>query len=284
MRIAVFFDKQREDTTGVYFERAIRQTPHEVRHFWLKDAERIGRDFDFYLRIDHGDYKYDLPPCLRPSAFYAVDTHLKKPYRKIREQAAHYDFIFCAQKEGAEKLKKETGINAFWVPLGCDPAVHKNLNLNRRFDIAFVGTDGKNNPRVELLKLLACKYPNSFIGRADYRLMANLYGSAKIAFNYSIANDVNMRIFEAMACGTMMVTNRIKNNGFEELFIAGKHLVTYKDKHELLKLIDYYLTRDNQREKIAAEGCELVLSRHTYRDRVNALLDILTKRKVCDKI
>lgn len=284
MRIAVFFDKQREDTTGVYFERALKATPHEIKHFWLKDAEKINPDFDFYLRIDHGDYKYDLPPRLRPSAFYAVDTHLKKPYKKIRGQAAHCDFIFCAQKKGAEKLKKEIGANAFWIPLGCDPAVHKNLNLKKRFDIAFVGTDGKNNPRVGLLKLLARKYPNSFIGRADYRLMSNLYGSAKIAFNYSINNDINMRIFEAMACGTMMITNRIKNNGFEELFIDKEHLVTYKDKHELIKLIDYYLTRDGERDRIAAKGCELMLSRNTYRYRVSAILDILTKRKVCDKI
>lgn len=272
MKIALFFDKLREDTAGVYFERALEETQHEVKHFWLKDAFDVKAEFDFYLRIDHGDYKDDLPQNLRPSAFYVVDTHLKKPYRKIKEQAKRYDYVFCAQREGAERLKKETGVPAIWVPLGCDPEIHKKLDAEKRFDLAFVGTDGKKNPRVELLKVLARRYPNSFIGKADFRLMPNIYGSAKIGFNYSIKNDINMRIFEVMSCGTMLITNHIKDNGFEELFKPEEHLVIYKNRGELLELINYYLSHDRERDEIARRGHELAISKHTYRDRVREIL------------
>lgn len=272
MKIALLFDKLREDTGGIYFERALRETEHEVRHFWLKDAHNIKPEFDLYLRIDHGDYKDDLPAHLKPSAFYVVDTHLKKPYRKIKEQAGHYDFIFCAQREGAERLKREIKVNAIWIPLGCDPQIHKRLNIEKRLDVGFVGTDGKKNPRVELIKLLARKYPNSFIGRADFRFLSNIYSSAKVSFNYSINNDINMRMFEAMACGSMLITNYINDNGFDELFTAGEHLVVYKNKNELLRLVDYYLGHDKEREEIARRGYELAISRHTYGDRVRQIL------------
>ena len=103
LKIAIIFNKDRDDTIGCYFENALRRTGHDVRHFWTVYADKIKPEFDFYLRIDHGDYKYDIPEYLHPCGFLAIDTHLKHPYEKICEQAPHYDFVYCAQKEGAEK-------------------------------------------------------------------------------------------------------------------------------------------------------------------------------------
>lgn len=275
MKLALIFNKERQDTIGVYFERAAYELGLAYEHYWTKDADNINEKYDLYLRIDHGDYKYDLPVRLRPAAFYVVDTHLKKPYKKIMEQVKHYDYIFCAQKDGAERLKKDTGVNAFWVPIGCDPAIHRKLEVKKRFDIAFVGTEGKKNLRSKLLNLLAQKYPNSFIGKADFRLLSNIYSSAKIGFNYSINNDINMRIFEVLSCGALLVTNRIDDNGFEELFSDGVNVVTYEKPTELLDKIDYYLANDEARESIANEGHQLAINHHTYRSRLKKMLEVI---------
>lgn len=275
MKIALIFNKDREDTLGIYFERAFNGLPHTVTHFWTKDSCDIPLEFDLYLRIDHGDYKYDIPEYLHPSCFYVVDTHLKKPYKKICSQLWHYDYIFCAQKDGADKIRRDVGISAIWVPLGCEPQMYHKIDTEKRFDIGFVGTDGKKSLRKVLLDELKKYYPNSFIGTAPYTQMPLVYNQSKIGFNYSINNDINMRYFEVMGCGTMLLTNQIKGNGFSELFTQGEHLVTYRDKKELFRLIDYYLLHEKEREMIAGSGSSLVSENHSYKQRLEKMLSII---------
>ena len=272
MRLALIFNKDREDTIGRYFEHAAAGLGIEFDHFRTSDTG-IPAGYDLYLRIDHGDYKYDIPEHLKPSAFYAIDTHLEKPYKKIKEQARHYGFVFCAQKSGVVKLKRDIGIEAEWIPIACDPEIHKDLKIERRLDIAFVGTEGKNNLRGELLKALALRYPNSYIGRADPRLMSNIYSSAKVGFNYSINNDINMRMFEVLSCGALLVTNRINDNGFEELFSDGKNVISYASPEELYKKISHYLANEEETKKVAAAGYTLAVSSCTYKDRLKKMLE-----------
>ncbi|MDP8263091.1 MAG: glycosyltransferase [Candidatus Ancaeobacter aquaticus] len=274
LKIAIIYNKDRDDTIGYYFEKALRQSGHTVKHFWTEYAQKIKPEYDFYLRIDHGDYKYDIPKHLRPCAFLAIDTHLKHPYEKIREQSHHYDFVFCAQKEGAEKLARHEKIDTFWVPLGCDPVIHKKLDCKKNLDIGFVGTDGKKCLRKMLLEKLKTRYPNSFIGWAEHTKMSKIYSSSKIGFNYSIKNDINMRMFEVMSCGTLLITNAIDNNGFNELFEDKKNIIIYNTPEELFDLIDYYLSHDTEREKIALAGHKLAVGKYTYRDRMNTMLSI----------
>ncbi|MDP2942890.1 MAG: glycosyltransferase [Candidatus Omnitrophota bacterium] len=274
MKLAIIFNKEREGTIGCYFERAAKRLGIPFDHYWTKDGEAIPKGYALYLRIDHGDYKYDIPDGLRPSAFFVVDTHLEKPYQRIKEQALHYDYVFCAQKNGADRLKRDTGANAVWIPIGCDPEKHRDLGLERRFDVAFVGTEGKKNLRGELLKALAHRYPNSFIGRAESGLLSNIYSSAKIGFNYSINGDINMRMFEVLSCGALLVTNLIRDNGFEEIFSAGVNVAVYRNPGELFKVIDHYLACDDERKMIAGQGHALAVSSHTYADRLKKMLEI----------
>ncbi len=273
MKLALIFNKEREDTVGCYFERAARHLGISYDHYWTSDG-RIPEGYGLYLRIDHGDYKYDISADLRPSAFYAVDTHLDKPYLKIKEQAVHYDHVFCAQKNGADRLKKDTGVNASWIPIGCDPEKHGDLGIEKKFDVAFVGTEGKKNLRGELLRMLARRYSRSFIGRAESDLLSNIYSGAKIGFNYSVNNDINMRMFEVMSCGALLVTNLIHDNGFEDLFSPGVNMVVYRNSGELWKVIDHYLACDDERRRISDQGRTLAVSSHTYAKRLEKMLEI----------
>lgn len=275
MKIALFYNKESESTTGAYLEKAMRQAGIDYTHFWTHDAHHAPRLFDLYFRIDHGDYKDDIPFDLHPSVFYAIDTHLPKPYKKIKRQVAHYDIVFCAQKSGARRLAKETGIDVQWVPLACDPAIHKKIATKKNYDIGFVGRDAAKFARGRQLDTLRKKYPASFIGTADFTRLGEIYSASRIGFNSSIINDINMRIFEVMAAGCFLLTNEIRDNGFEDLFEAGKHLVTYRSDRDLAALIDYYLSHEVQREAIAACGHELVINRHTYRHRLQTMLNYI---------
>jgi len=279
MEIAIIYDAFRSDTLGIRYKKAFEKLGIKVRHFWLKDSHKIEPVFGAYLRIDDGDYKYDIPhERLRPSFFYASDVHLKKPFLAIKKTAAFYNHIFCAQYDGCLKLRDVYGDKVSWLPHACDAGPAGDPAAERKLDIAFVGNDG-GNPRKFLLQEMRERFPNSYIGNAAHTDMAGIYGSAKLGFNYSIGGDINMRIFEVMSSGAMLLTNCIQDNGFDKLFADKRDLVTYRSPKEIFPMIGYYLKNDSERKAIAAAGKALAVSEHTYLKRAAVILDKINQWK-----
>lgn len=273
MRVALVFDKVREDTLGVYFERACRALGVPYAHFWTREAGAIPRGFELYLRIDHGDYRDDLPEWAHPRIFYASDTHLPKSWKRICAVAKRYDLVCCAHRKGAEALA-----NGAWVPVACDPELHGKKPLPKRWDVAFVGTEG-GVPRKFYLQALRERYADSFIGHAPHTELGAIYSQAKIGFNYSIRDDVNMRLFEILCSGTLLVTNRLFGDDLTRLGLReGEHLVLYRSPQELMARIDSYLTREEQRERIASNGMAEAQRAHTYHHRLRQILQLAKDR------
>ena len=81
------------------------------------------------------------------------------------------------------------------------------------------------------------EFPEHFIGTAFFDEMARIYSASRVVFNRSLRNDVNMRVFEALACGSMLATNDLADNGQAELFRDRGHLATYRDPGEMLEII-----------------------------------------------
>jgi len=156
--------------------------------------------------------------------------------------------------------------------LACDPEFHRKLDVAKTYQLAFVGNFFPG-PRADLLDLLQQRFSQTFVGQAYFEEMARIYSASKVVFNRSLKNDLNMRVFEALACGSLLITNDLKENGQADLFQDGVHLATYQDADELIDKVDYYLKHDWVREKIAAAGRAEALAKHTYRHRMEALLE-----------
>lgn len=268
-RVAVIFDdKARPETTGTYCRYALGGRVN-VEHILPDNLPRVPRDgFDLYLHVDDSlDYRLSLD--LRPCAWWAIDTHLNFPW--CLERARDFDLVFAAQRDGAARLREAGVTSATWLPLACDPEIHSRHDVPKRYDFSFVGNVFPG-PREDLLELLRRRFPNSFIGRAYFEEMAEVYSASRTVFNRSLKNDLNMRVFEALACGSLLVTNDLTDNGQAELFQDGVHLATYRDADELLDKIEFYLAREETREKIAAAGRAEALAKHTYAHRMERLL------------
>ena len=268
-RVALIFDdKVRPDTTGIYCRRALAGLV-EVEHFRPQDLlPRQG--FDLYLRIDDS-LPYCLPDSLRPRAWWVIDTHLDA--ERYRVEAPGYDFVFAAQRDGAEARQK-AGVRASWLPLACDPDMHARQQVAKTFDVCFIGHVFPGQ-RAELLELIRQHFPNHLIGQRFFEAMALAYSATRVVFNRSLKNDINMRVFEALACGSLLLTNNLSDNGQAELLQDGVHLATYRDAGEMLEKIRYYLAHESQREQIATTGCALARTRHTYRHRMHHLLTVV---------
>ncbi len=280
MRIALLFNKERPDTTGIYFERAFRQLGHRVTVWPFDAAARLPDRHDLYLRVDHGDrYEEGLPAWCRPSAFWVSDTHLPGPMRKLLRGARAYDVVLCAMRRGTELLRA-AGIPAEWVRGGaCDPDIHRREEAQRAYDLGFVGTDG-GTPRKFYLQALRERYPRSYLGLAPYDRMGAIYSRARIGFNYCPTQDtLTMRCFEIMACGALLLLNEVPGHTHRDMgFVPGRHFALYRTPAELFRLCEHYLTHEEERRQMAEAGCQATLAGHTYAHRARLMAAIIGDR------
>src|SRR5262249_39581389 len=158
------------ETTGVYCLRALQELV-DVEFFLPTDVERIPKTgFDLYLNIDDG-LRYVLPPDLRPCAWWVIDTHIDPEWAEEKGRA--FDWLFAAQRDGAERLTN-AGLPAQWLPLACDPSIHRPHPLSKRRDVCFVGRVSPG-PRLDLLQLVQRHFMNTFVGQRYFDDFARAY-------------------------------------------------------------------------------------------------------------
>jgi len=111
-------------------------------------------------------------------------------------------------------------------------------------------------------------------GELPYAELPEVYSSSKIIIDETATptlpyGAVNSRVFDATACGALVITNNTA--GSQELF-DGK-LPTYRDSAEQRALLNRFLTDDALRTDTASSLRRMVLERHTYERRAT---DVIT--------
>jgi hypothetical protein len=268
MRVALFFNHALPFTTGHYVRSSLEKVCQVDAYLPAQAKDKTGKDYDFYLCIDDASHHLNLRH-LTPTAFWVMDTHMT--YKADFIMARHFDYVFASQKDGAVRFRHDGIVNAVWLPFGCDPEIHGKCGDKKIYDVAFVGSDGWGLRR-RLLEQLRKRFTRSYIGRAPHTELGKIYCQAKIVFNCSIFNDLNMRVFEALCSGSCLVTNS-DASGLTDLFIAGKHLLTYSSEDEAISVIEHYLANDAEREEIAQAGRAEALRKHTYFHRVRTIME-----------
>lgn len=232
-----------------------------------------------------------------------------KPYVKIiigqvacptvfnRNQLSHFDLILTSFPHFVDRFKK-IGIKSEYLKIGFESSILKKLTKNKKqYASVFVGGFSRRhtaviktfeylakNTKIDfwgygLKKLFPAPIHHKYHGNAWGIDMYNILYNAKISINRHIdaaenfAN--NMRLYESTGVGTMLITD-MKDN-LNELFKIGKEIETYSSKEELLEKINYYLTHEKERKKIAEAGQRRTLKDHTYEIRMKELTDIFNK-------
>lgn len=81
-----------------------------------------------------------------------------------------------------------------------------------------------------------------------------------------------MRTFEIPACGAFMLAERTDEH--LELFEENREAAYFGSVEELLDKVRYYLSHEDERQRIAKAGYRRVTAgRHTYLDRLKEILD-----------
>lgn len=279
-------------TTAAYCERALRAS-HDVvtagrgQDLDLGDGATASQlveatgGADLLLVIEGATFvPQDLERCPCPTALWAIDNHLHATPAVGAgghfALARPFDHVFVAQRDYAAAFASH-GISATWVPLACDPGLHALAphDAGRDIDVLFVGhVRPFHQRRRRLLDRLAARFRLEEHQGVFGQDMARLLARARIVFNCSLAGDLNMRVFEGLASGALLVTDRI-DNGLETFFADGEHLALYDDA-DLEQVIERYLGDERARLLAAARGQRLTVQHHTYAARMRQLANTVT--------
>lgn len=247
-------------TTASYLEMALR-ADSRIETF------RVGEN-----RIPCADLIINVEPCEfcitypgKKSIYWEIDNHMKRGTDIKKYDAV--DIIYITQRHFQDLYQPS---KTKWLPLACDPEKHKLYKDEPlEYEVGFLGNDTYPRRRL-LLDKIGLNYKllrsTSQAGEEYSRMLSR----CKIIFNCSMDNDMNMRVFEAMSIGRLLVSDKVA--GQDELFKDGEHYVSYTDWNDLKTQIDYYLTHDKEREKIAETGANYVHATQTYADRLETIL------------
>ncbi|MCB0323716.1 MAG: glycosyltransferase family 1 protein [Bdellovibrionales bacterium] len=215
----------------------------------------------------------DLEHACVPTAFVSVDAHHHTSWH--RGLAACFNRALVAQKDFLPAFAEFIGSSdhaPLWLPLWAPKPVVQSEQ--RDIPVCFRGNlDPRQHPaRAAFFQRLRARVPVD----ADGGPYPAAYPRAKIIVNQTVAKDLNFRVFEALQCGALLITPRIRN-GMEELFETGRELLLYDedDDEQVAELIRYYLTHEEERIRIAAQGQRKVLAKHTAANRATELVRAL---------
>jgi hypothetical protein len=158
-----------------------------------------------------------------------------------------------------------------------DPELFSRQQEQRTVDVGWVGrTDGNlyKDRRFVLQSLSRHFRMNDFTRFHSPKELAEIYCRSKIIVNVArddYPQDANMRVFEAMASGALLITrlpSELTSIGFEE----GVHFAGYHHRDEVVGLARQYLNDEVTRTRIAQTAREKVLREHTYDNRVQTLV------------
>jgi len=238
-----------------------------------------------------------------PIAFWFMEDFRLFTYWKTF--APLYDYFFVIQRgEFSEKLSQLGIRNYHYLPLAADPDFHKPVELTPEekaeysSTFSFVGA-GYYNRAQFFLQLLNEDFkiwgsdwnPLSPLGRVLQRKgerispedCVKIFNAATININLHSSSYhnginpngdfVNPRTFEIAACGGFQAVDPRSELG--ELFEVGREIITFSNVGELRRKKDYYMEHPDEREEIAKAGRQRALAEHTYRHRMQEMLEVV---------
>ena len=206
-----------------------------------------------------------------PILYYAVDVQ-----HHIQRQQFYplcFDHIFVAQKDYVPQFVSGAA-PVTWLPLWAPRYVEPSAE--KIFDVLFVGTmnPALNPERVRFFDALKA-HVSLTIMMGNYW---ELFPKAKIVINQTVKGDLNFRIFEALMCGSTLLTEQT-GNGLHELFEDNRALVTYQRGNidDAVAKIQMLLQDHTKATTIAEYGRSLVLTNHTAASRAATVHNFIEK-------
>ncbi|MDI6688210.1 MAG: glycosyltransferase [Desulfobacterales bacterium] len=121
----------------------------------------------------------------------------------------------------------------------------------------------------------------NFIPEVSYfKDLKKIYHTVKININISrpqVKTALNQRLFDVPASGGFLLTDYRKD--LDRYFEVGKEIDCFRSPAELREKIEYYLSHPELRNCMKESACKRVMEEHTYKNRMQELINIVDRNK-----
>lgn len=210
-------------------------------------------------------------PCF--TVFYSVDSHIHgwQPWYAQAFDACLVSLRDHLPRFAGDFLPPE---RIWWSPAFAWAEDRPDESAERCWDALFVGTVSDNTPlRAAFLRALGETVPGLHVTRGAYR---RLYPQAQVVLNQCEHGDLNFRVFEALGCGSCLLTPRI-GHGLTDLFAEDEELVCYTphDADDAAARLRELLAAPEHMAELRRAGLAAVDARHRAIHRARAFSERL---------
>ena len=234
---------------------------------------------DIVLFMDWGrfDSKW-LDKTLKQNTFWIQESgDDPQNFERNYPKANRFHYTITPDKQSAEEYRNR-GINADWIPHWADTRVQFPMNL----DPQYVAVTSRGIGGSAFLDHLT-HWAEGAVGNRngmEAKEHTEFLNTGLMVVQNSRWQELTRRIFEGMACGKMVLTDRLpESRGLEELFINGQEIVLYNDMFDCIEKMNFYNENEEERERIAHNGMMKVLHNYTQIQVVDKLIAAYEKNK-----
>jgi hypothetical protein len=298
MKIAVPIAAYETGTTGEYVARALRKLGHEANIMSQWDFYTAFKEdsYDLYFCVDSGGplNLLEMEIATRPMhklCFWMIDYRrgktLKNPNDWKTCQLIHTQggWVFQSQYEDFQDSLADGLTNVSWLPLGADLDVWSDEpHVEKAYDIGFAGNVW-DPARASALDALRLNTRLGWMGHGGAKMEAgaSLLRASWLGFNISsffgepVAYDVNMRVFETLACGVPLITNYVPS--LEKLNLAHAPFIrTYNRLDEIVPLVKRCMTADPEFMLSGKQAREWAVNYGSYVLRMESALETVAEK------
>ncbi|MBI3807278.1 MAG: glycosyltransferase [Nitrospirae bacterium] len=198
----------------------------------------------------------------------------------------YLDLALTAAPECVEWYQKE-GCPALFFPEASDPDIFRPIpELPKLHDVCFVG--GCYGVREKIVRALrkagiqVTAYGSGWDqGRLDTEEVPRLFAQSKIVLGVGTIGHcedfyaLKMRDFDGPMSGSCYVTH--DNPDLRLVYKVGEEIATYCSVDDCIDKVRWYLSHEDERERVAQAGRVRALADHTWEKRFDDLFDVLRK-------
>ncbi len=236
-------------------------------------------DCDIAIFMDWGRFDSEwLDKSYKPNTFWVQESgDDPQNFERNFPKSNKFHITLSPDYDATEEYKSQ-GIDAYWWTHFADTRVQFPMDIEEEY--VAVTTRGLGNS--QFLDVLT-QHGGGTIGNQnglDSEEHTKFLNKGLMVIQNSRWGEVTRRIFEGMACGKLVLCDRLeKSKKLDELFTDGEDIVYYDDMIDCINKMNKYSEDDVERNRIAQNGYKKVLENHTQKQRVKFIIDKYVKWK-----
>lgn len=281
MRISFVYEFGDEEwSTPSSLMNEFKRRGHEVYRYHLSNGECDdipNNEHDLLITMDWKgiDISEDIHKDI-PKSVFKIRENADTPQNFDKHVWCSKNYNLILTPDYVSSLKyQELGHNAVWFNHFADSTIHTTYLGHDNYP-PVRSTRGHNGSlfMTHLAQIMPDKFinKNGMIGK-EYGMFLN---NGKITLQNSRFSEITRRLFEAAACNTMILADRLpEQSNIDDIFTEGEDIIYYDSYPDCIAKINYYLSPEGEKERlrIAHNGYSLVMKNHTQVQRVDLIIE-----------